>query len=43
MIIVGVISVSWYPPEQADDNGKTWDNFMPTLIDLANRYAIKVR
>ena len=40
---LGVIAVSWYPPEQADDQGKPWDNFMPTLLDVANRFAVKVR
>ena len=38
----GVLAVSWYPPTQADDQGKPWDSLMLSLMDTANRYNLKV-
>ena len=39
---VGVIAVSWYPPEQHDDDGLSPDSLLPLLLDIAHDYAIKV-
>lgn len=39
---VGVISVSWYPPGLADDEGLPPDSLIPLLLDIAHKYAIKV-
>ncbi|XP_057716366.1 glycoprotein endo-alpha-1,2-mannosidase [Corythoichthys intestinalis] len=39
---IGVIAVSWYPPGTNDDNGGPVDNILPMLLDMAQRYYIKV-
>lgn len=39
---VGVVSVSWYPPGLADDEGTPPDTLIPILLDIAHKYAIKV-
>jgi len=39
---IGVLAVSWYPPGQADDNGRPSDDLMSTLMDAANTYQLKV-
>ncbi len=39
---VGVIAVSWYPPGTADDEGVPPDPLMSQLLDIAQKYAIKV-
>ena len=39
---VGVVSVSWYPPGLADDEGIPPDPLIPLLLDIAHKYAIKV-
>lgn len=39
---VGVVSVSWYPPNMADDEGLPPDLLVPLLLDVAHKYAIKV-
>lgn len=39
---VGVVSVSWYPPGLADDEGVPPDPLIPLLLDIAHKYAIKV-
>ena len=41
--ITGVIAVSWYPPGQADQEGKPWDDFMSKLLDIADKFKVKVR
>lgn len=38
----GVIAVSWYPADTKDDNGEPIDDVVPLLLDVAQRYAIKV-
>ena len=40
--IAGVISVSWYPPGQADEQGEPSDYLIPRILDAANQYSIKV-
>ena len=39
---VGVVSVSWYPMGTADDEGGPPDEIIPQLLDIANKYSIKV-
>ncbi|NP_001086682.1 glycoprotein endo-alpha-1,2-mannosidase [Xenopus laevis] len=39
---VGVISVSWYPPGISDDNGEPTDDFIPSILDKAHSYGLKV-
>ena len=34
--------VSWYPPGQADENGKPLDPLIPLLLDTAHKHGIKV-
>ncbi|XP_019727809.1 glycoprotein endo-alpha-1,2-mannosidase [Hippocampus comes] len=38
----GVIAVSWYPTDTKDDNGEPIDDIVPLLLDVAQRYSIKV-
>lgn len=39
----GVLSVSWYPPGQSDDNGDEWDHHIPLLMDIAASFELKVQ
>ena len=39
---VGVVSVSWYPPGDADDEGLPPDSILPLLLDIAHLYSIQV-
>ncbi|CAH8865751.1 unnamed protein product [Trichobilharzia szidati] len=39
---IGVLVVSWYPPGMADDNGKPVDDLILPLLNIANKYAIKI-
>ncbi|CAH1799318.1 unnamed protein product [Owenia fusiformis] len=39
---IGVLAVSWYPPDEADGQGNPWDEWMPQLFDYADRYELKV-
>ena len=39
---VGVVSASWYPTGQADDEGLPPDLLIPLLLDTAHKYSIKV-
>jgi len=39
---IGVVAVSWYPPGMADENGLESDNLIPTLLNIAHKYKIKV-
>ncbi|XP_068195355.1 glycoprotein endo-alpha-1,2-mannosidase [Antennarius striatus] len=39
---IGVIAVSWYPPNMNDDNGESVDELMPLLLDKAHKYNIMV-
>ncbi|KAK7107346.1 glycoprotein endo-alpha-1,2-mannosidase-like [Littorina saxatilis] len=38
----GVIVVSWYPPGQADENGKPFDSLIPLILDKADKHGVKV-
>lgn len=40
---LGVIAVSWYPPDLKDDNGEALDDIVPLLLEVAHKYHIKVR
>ena len=40
---IGVLAVSWYPPNDADNEGKNPDKQIPLILDLANKYHLKVR
>jgi len=41
-IMTGVISVSWYPPRLADNEGNNVDSVMPLLLDAADKHKLKV-
>lgn len=38
----GVLAVSWYPPNDADNEGKNPDKLIPLILDLADKYQLKV-
>jgi hypothetical protein len=38
----GVMVVTWYPPDQADQEGKPFDELFPTYLDVAATYGLKV-
>lgn len=38
----GVLVVSWYPPEQADKQGKPFDRLFPMILDSAMNHSLKV-
>ncbi|XP_062583594.1 glycoprotein endo-alpha-1,2-mannosidase-like [Saccostrea cucullata] len=38
----GVLVVSWYPPNDADNEGKQPDKLMPLILDMADKYQLKV-
>lgn len=39
---VGVLAVSWFPPDQHDDEGKPLDEVLPLLLDIAKNFALKI-
>ena len=39
---IGVLVVSWYPPNKGDENGVPFDGLIPTLLDNAEKYSLKV-
>lgn len=39
---IGVVAVSWYPPSQRDDHGRSPDHYIPLLLDIAHKYSMKV-
>ena len=39
---IGVMVVSWYPPDQADYEGKPFDQLFPLILDAAKEYNVKV-
>lgn len=39
---IGVLVVSWYPPDKGDDNGVPVDGLIPILLDHADKYSLKV-
>ena len=40
--MTGVITVSWYPPSLADDEGNDVDSVIPLLLDAADKLQLKV-
>uniref|UniRef100_UPI00358E82E1 glycoprotein endo-alpha-1,2-mannosidase-like protein n=1 Tax=Myxine glutinosa TaxID=7769 RepID=UPI00358E82E1 len=38
----GVLVISWYPLGMADDHGRPTDDLVPTIMDAANHYGLKV-
>lgn len=40
--VVGVLVLSWYPPEVADDHGEPTEDMVPAVMDAAHRHSIKV-
>ncbi|XP_071063348.1 glycoprotein endo-alpha-1,2-mannosidase isoform X3 [Pseudochaenichthys georgianus] len=39
---IGVLVVSWYPPNMSDDNGEPTDDIVPLLMEVAHKYHVKV-
>ncbi|KAF7253777.1 Glycoprotein endo-alpha-1,2-mannosidase [Varanus komodoensis] len=39
---IGVLALSWYPPGMADENGEPTDGLVPTILDIAHKYKLKV-
>lgn len=39
---VGTVVVSWYPPGQADSQGRSWEQLTPILLDTAEKYQLKI-
>lgn len=39
---VGVLVVSWYPPDKSDGQGIPWDNLIMKFLDAAAKYKLKV-
>ncbi|CAH8631075.1 unnamed protein product [Schistosoma rodhaini] len=39
---IGVLVVSWYPKGMSDDNGKPVDDMIFPLLNIANKYNIKI-
>jgi len=39
---IGVISLSWYPPGQADEHGPPSDGIVPVLLEQAHKYGVKI-
>ena len=39
---VGVLAVSWFPPDKHDGEGKPLDEVLPLILDLAKKYTMKV-
>ncbi|XP_076420131.1 glycoprotein endo-alpha-1,2-mannosidase isoform X2 [Peromyscus maniculatus bairdii] len=38
----GVLALSWYPPDSSDENGEATDHLVPTILDKAHKYNLKV-
>ncbi|XP_043924511.1 glycoprotein endo-alpha-1,2-mannosidase-like [Protopterus annectens] len=38
----GVVALSWYPPGMADEAGEPADDIVPSLLDAAHKYQLKV-
>ncbi|XP_035152252.1 glycoprotein endo-alpha-1,2-mannosidase isoform X2 [Callithrix jacchus] len=38
----GVLALSWYPPNVNDENGEPTDDLVPTILDKAHKYNLKV-
>ncbi|KAM9317284.1 glycoprotein endo-alpha-1,2-mannosidase [Gastrophryne carolinensis] len=39
---IGVLSLSWYPPNMSDDSGVPTDDLVPNVLNAAHKYGIKV-
>ncbi|KAG2467740.1 glycoprotein endo-alpha-1,2-mannosidase [Polypterus senegalus] len=39
---IGVLSLSWYPPDMKDDAGEPTDELVPAVLDIAHKYQVKV-
>ena len=39
---IGVLVVSWYPPDEADKEGEPFDKLFPLLLDTAMNYSVKI-
>ncbi|EFO16844.2 hypothetical protein LOAG_11660 [Loa loa] len=39
---IDVVIVSWFPPEISDEQGHPWDDLIPTLLDVAAKYRMKL-
>ncbi|KAL7862476.1 hypothetical protein SRHO_G00139170 [Serrasalmus rhombeus] len=39
---IGVLAVSWYPPGMKDDNGDSTDDIVPLVLEVADKYKVKV-
>ncbi|VDN50349.1 unnamed protein product, partial [Dracunculus medinensis] len=39
---INVLVVSWYPQHLADVRGHPWDDIIPILLDMANKYSLKI-
>ncbi|XP_038203914.1 glycoprotein endo-alpha-1,2-mannosidase [Arvicola amphibius] len=39
---IGVLALSWYPPDSSDENGEATDHLVPTIMDKAHKYNLKV-
>ena len=39
---IGVLVVSWYPPSEADQEGKPFDRLFPLLLDTALNHSLKI-
>ena len=38
----GVLAVSWYPPNQHDNEGRASDMLIPALLDAASKYGLRI-
>uniref|UniRef100_A0A3B1J273 Glycoprotein endo-alpha-1,2-mannosidase n=1 Tax=Astyanax mexicanus TaxID=7994 RepID=A0A3B1J273_ASTMX len=38
----GVLAVSWYPAGMKDDNGEPVDDIIPLILEVADKYKVKV-
>lgn len=42
IILSGVLVLSWYPPGQADEQGKPSDKLVRKIMDIAHDHQIRV-
>ena len=42
LFLLGVLALSWYPPDSNDENGDATDYLVPTILDKAHKYNLKV-
>lgn len=41
-MLSGVFALSWYPPGMADDEGKPFHALVFDMLDIAQKYDVKV-